>query len=70
MAGFRSTAYQIFWRTICCGERTKSMHPLSIALSGISGCWSAVGFCATLMPPTSLMPHSAAVSRPESAEQP
>jgi hypothetical protein len=51
-------------RAICSGERTKSIHPLSIALSGISGCPAVSGFCATVIPPTSFMPHNAAAPSP------
>jgi len=36
------------------------MHPVDIALSGISGCAAVSSFCAMVMPPALFMPHSAA----------
>ena len=45
-------------RAISSGERTKSMHPLAIALSGMSGCPAVSSFCAMAMPPTSLIPRN------------
>jgi hypothetical protein len=46
------------------GERMKSMHPLAIALSGMSGCAAVSSFCAMVIPPTSLMPQRAAAPSP------
>lgn len=49
---------------ISSGERIKSIHPLAIALCGISGCPAVSGFCAMVMPPTSFIPHSASAPSP------
>jgi hypothetical protein len=53
---------------ISSGERIKSIHPLAIALPGMSGCPAVSGFCAIVMPPASLMPHSAAAPSPSKPE--
>ena len=51
-------------RAISSGDKTKSMHPLAIALSGMSGWLDVLNFCAMVMPPTSLIPQSAAAPSP------
>ena len=51
-------------RAMSSGERTKSIHPLAIALAGMSGWLAVSGFCAMVMPPTSLMPHKASAPSP------
>jgi hypothetical protein len=48
---------------ISSGERTKSMHPVAIALSGISGCAAVSSFCAMVMPAASFMPHRVPLQR-------
>jgi hypothetical protein len=49
---------------ISSGERIKSIHPLALALLGISGCSEVSGFCAIVMPPATLIPHSASAQSP------
>jgi hypothetical protein len=56
---FPALAIRLISFAISSGERIKSIHPLAIALSGISGCAAVSGFCAMVIPPTSLMPHKA-----------
>ncbi len=46
------------------GARTKSMHPVSIALSGMSGCAAVSSRWAIVTPPASFMPQSAAAPSP------
>src|ERR1035437_3536200 len=50
----------IFSLAISSSQRTKSIHPLGMALSGISGCPAVSSFWAMVIPPTSLMPQSVA----------
>jgi hypothetical protein len=63
---------QLIISTICfaisSGDKMKSIQPVSTALSGISGWITVLDFCAIVMPPTSLIPQSAAapsLSEPE-----
>lgn len=57
------TILTIFF-AISSGERTKSIHPLAMALSGISGCLAVSGFCANVIPPASLILHIASAPSP------
>jgi hypothetical protein len=63
-AEFGYPAIRTISLAISSGERTKSIHPLAIALSGMSGCPAVSSFCAIVTPPTSFMPHSAAAPSP------
>jgi len=69
---FRTLVSPCTIRKILCaissGERTKSMHPVAIALSGISGCLAVSSFCAMVTPPASFMPHSAVAPSPSYPE--
>ena len=49
---------------ILSGERTRSMHPVAIALAGISGTPAVSSLCAIVVPPTSLIAHNAAAPSP------
>ena len=44
-------AMRIISRAISSGESTKSIQPLAMALSGISGWLAVFSFCAMVMPP-------------------
>jgi hypothetical protein len=57
-------AIWIICRAISSGERTKSIHPLAMALLGMSGAPAVSIFWAIVIPPTSLIPHSAAAPSP------
>jgi hypothetical protein len=46
------------------GERIKSIRPLPIALSRISGCPAVSSLCSIVMPSPSLMSHSVAAPSP------
>jgi hypothetical protein len=57
---YTACAIRIISVAISSGERIKSIHPLSVALKGISGCAAVSSFCAIVMPATSFMLHRAA----------
>jgi hypothetical protein len=63
-AGVRPRTIRVISAAMPSGDRTKSMHPLAMALAGISGCPAVSGFCAMVVPPASLMPQSAAAPSP------
>ena len=52
------------WAAMFSGERMKSIQPVSIALSGMSGTPAVSGFWAMVMPPISRMPQRAAAPSP------
>jgi len=59
-----SRAMRTISPAISSGERIRSMQPLAMALSGMSACLAVSGFWAIVIPPMSLMPHSASAPSP------